>query len=34
MVSLKKIVDEMHADGTLAALSQKWFGADFTQATK
>ncbi|MEO5964074.1 MAG: transporter substrate-binding domain-containing protein [Candidatus Limnocylindrales bacterium] len=27
---LKTIVDDMHADGTLAAMSQKWFGADFT----
>ena len=30
---LKQIVDDMHADGFLAAASQKWFGADFTQAT-
>jgi polar amino acid transport system substrate-binding protein len=34
MAKLKTIVDEMHADGTLTAFSQKWFGADFTQATK
>jgi polar amino acid transport system substrate-binding protein len=34
MASLKKIVDDMHADGTLATLSQKWFGADFTQVKK
>jgi polar amino acid transport system substrate-binding protein len=30
---LKQIVDDMHADGFLTAASQKWFGADFTQAT-
>lgn len=29
---LKKIVDEMHADGFLSTASQKWFGADFTKA--
>ena len=29
---LKKIVDDMHADGFLSAASQKWFGADFTKA--
>ena len=34
MVAVKKIVDDMHADGTLTAMSTKWFGADFTLATK
>ena len=34
MVAVKKIVDDMHADGTLTAMSMKWFGADFTLATK
>ena len=29
---LKKIVDDMHADGFLSTASQKWFGADFTKA--
>ncbi len=33
MPVLKQIVDDMHADGFLTAASQKWFGADFTQAT-
>jgi len=33
MPVLKQIVDDMHADGFLATASQKWFGADFTQAT-
>ena len=27
---LAEIVEEMHADGTLAELSQKWYGADLT----
>jgi polar amino acid transport system substrate-binding protein len=29
---LNKIVADMHADGTLAKMSMKWFGADFTKA--
>jgi polar amino acid transport system substrate-binding protein len=33
MPVLGKIVEEMHADGTLSALSQKWFGAEFTKPT-
>jgi len=33
MPVLKQIVDDMHADGFLTAASQKWFGADYTQAT-
>jgi polar amino acid transport system substrate-binding protein len=32
MPILKKIVDDMHADGFLSAASQKWFGEDFTKA--
>lgn len=31
MTELKKIVDGMHADGTLIQLSNKWFGADLTK---
>ena len=31
---LSRIVDDMHADGTLVALSQKSFGGDFTVAVK
>jgi len=31
---LKKIVEDMHADGTLSKFSQKWFGAEFTKATQ
>jgi polar amino acid transport system substrate-binding protein len=31
VAALKTIVDGMHADGTLTALSQKWFQADLTQ---
>jgi polar amino acid transport system substrate-binding protein len=27
---LAEIIDEMHADGTLSELSQKWYGADLT----
>jgi len=27
---LKQIVDEMHADGTLTALSEKWYGVDYS----
>jgi polar amino acid transport system substrate-binding protein len=35
MAKLKTIVDEMHADGTLTALSKKWYdGKDLTQAPK
>lgn len=30
VAALKKIVDDMHADGTLKAFSMTWFGADFT----
>lgn len=33
MPILKKIIDDMHADGTLSAMSQKWFGAEFTKPT-
>ena len=33
MPVLKQIVDDMHADGFLTRASQKWFGADLTQAT-
>jgi len=28
---ISEIVEEMHEDGTLAQLSQKWYGADLTQ---
>jgi len=31
MAALTKIVNDMHSDGTLMAMSQKWFGADLTQ---
>jgi len=31
MAALTKIVNDMHSDGTLKAMSQKWFGADLTQ---
>lgn len=33
MAELKKIVEAMHADGTLAAFSNKWFGEDLTKST-
>jgi len=33
MPVLNKIVADMHADGTLSAMSQKWFGAEYTKAT-
>ncbi len=29
---IKRIVDEMHADGTLSKLSVKWYGVDLTSA--
>ena len=32
MAALDKIITDMHADGTLTAMSQKWFKADLTQA--
>jgi polar amino acid transport system substrate-binding protein len=31
VAAVEAIVGEMHADGTLSALSQKWFGADLTK---
>jgi polar amino acid transport system substrate-binding protein len=31
MVALDKIIKDMHADGTLSAMSQKWFKADLTK---
>jgi polar amino acid transport system substrate-binding protein len=31
MAALNKIVTDMHADGTLTAMSMKWFKADLTQ---
>jgi polar amino acid transport system substrate-binding protein len=31
--TVDKIVADMHADGTLAAFSQKWFGLDLTSAS-
>ena len=31
---ITEIVDAMHADGTLTALSQKWYGVDYTKAGK
>ncbi len=30
VAKLSEIIDEMHADGTLTALSQKWYGEDLT----
>jgi len=29
--AVSAIIDEMHADGTLTALSMKWYGEDITQ---
>lgn len=31
---ITEIVNAMHADGTLTALSQKWYGVDYTKAGK
>ena len=31
MAALDKIINDMHADGTLTALSMKWFKADLTK---
>ena len=31
MAALKKIVNDMHADGTLTTLSNKWYKADLTK---
>lgn len=31
VTKVSAIIDEMHADGTLAAMSNKWFGMDLTQ---
>lgn len=33
MVKLTQIVNDMHADGTLSALSMKWYNMDLTKAT-
>ncbi|MDH4346774.1 MAG: hypothetical protein OEW31_10610 [Thermoleophilia bacterium] len=30
MEKISEIIDEMHADGTLSTLSEKWYGADLT----
>jgi ABC-type amino acid transport substrate-binding protein len=32
MVELTKIIEDMHADGTLSALSMKWFETDLTKS--
>jgi polar amino acid transport system substrate-binding protein len=32
MVALDKIITDMHADGTLSAMSMKWFNEDLTKA--
>jgi polar amino acid transport system substrate-binding protein len=32
LFEIDRIVGEMHEDGTLTALSEEWFGSDFTQA--
>jgi polar amino acid transport system substrate-binding protein len=34
VAKLKTIIDEMHADGTLSTLSQKYYGKDLTQVPK
>ncbi|MCB1450421.1 MAG: transporter substrate-binding domain-containing protein, partial [Nitratireductor sp.] len=31
---IKEIVDAMHADGTMTALSEKWYGVDYTTVSK
>ncbi len=31
MAALTKIVNDMHSDGTLSAMSTKWFNADLTK---
>jgi polar amino acid transport system substrate-binding protein len=31
---IKEVVDAMHADGTLTAMSDKWYGVDYTKAGK
>ena len=30
VTAVSKIIDDMHADGTLTAFSQKWYGVDLT----
>jgi ABC-type amino acid transport substrate-binding protein len=32
IAEVNKILEAMHADGTLSELSIKWFGMDLTQA--
>jgi hypothetical protein len=32
-VAVSTIIVEMHAEGTLTELSEKWYGTDLTQAT-
>lgn len=34
IAEINKIIEAMHADGTLSELSMKWFGVDLTQAPK
>ena len=31
LYEIDQIIGEMHADGTLTALSEEWFGTDFSQ---
>ena len=31
---MTQIVQEMHADGTLTAMSNKWFGLDLTRPSR
>ena len=31
VAAVSAIIDDMHADGTLTALSMKWYGEDITQ---
>ncbi len=31
--ALKKIIDDMHADGTLTTMSMQWFGTEYTKST-
>jgi polar amino acid transport system substrate-binding protein len=31
--AVSKIVDDMHADGTLTSLSMQWYGVDLTTST-
>jgi polar amino acid transport system substrate-binding protein len=33
LAEVDRIIGEMHADGTMTELSEKWYGLDYSKAT-